>query len=201
MGTSGGDMNRSNYGSGGYDRDIGQDRFGGYGQNTYGQSGNSQANDGQPNYSQSRGFYGDDNDSSGTSNYRSSNYGSDQPRWSDPSMESQRYGGQTSHRGKGPKGYQRSDERIKEMISEKLSDHHEIDATEITVSVQDGTVTLEGTVDSRRTKNAVEDVAEECGCQDVQNNLRVTRAGEQQAGSSAKSSVGVESSGGKQKRN
>ena len=35
--------------------------------------------------------------------------------------------------------------------------------------------TLEGTVDSRRTKNLAEDVAEQLGVNDVQNNLRVQR--------------------------
>jgi len=117
-----------------------------------------------------------------------------------------------SHRGKGPKGYQRTDERIKEMISERLSDDHDIDATEITVTVQGGKVTLEGTVDSRRAKNAAEDIVEQCGCQEVQNNLRVSRQSEQAQGStsgkSASASSGKSSSGnddaegaGKQKRN
>ena len=33
-----------------------------------------------------------------------------------------------SHRGKGPKGYTRSDERIREHVCEVLSDDHHVDA-------------------------------------------------------------------------
>lgn len=83
--------------------------------------------------------------------------------------------GQGLHRGKGPKGYQRSDDRVKEMICERLRDDPHIDASEITVNVSAGKVTLEGTVDSRHAKNAAEDIVEQCGCEDVQNNLRVQR--------------------------
>lgn len=89
----------------------------------------------------------------------------------------QEYGARSAglHRGKGPKGYQRSDERLQEMICERLSEDPDIDASEISVSVQGGRVTIEGTVDSRRTKNLAEDVAEQLGVNDVQNNLRVQR--------------------------
>ena len=114
-----------------------------------------------------------------------------------------------NHRGKGPKNYQRSDERVKEMLCERLHDDPEIDASEVTVSVQGGKVTLEGTVDSRRTKNAIEDVAEQIGSQDVQNNLRVQKAGERSGmETSGKSSTATRSSMGtedgeqsRQKRN
>ena len=61
------------------------------------------------------------------------------------------------------------------MLCERLHDDPEIDASEVTVNVQGGKITLEGTVDSRRTKNAIEDVAEQIGSQDVQNNLRVQK--------------------------
>jgi hypothetical protein len=67
---------------------------------------------------------------------------------------------------------------VKELLCERLHDDPEIDASEVTVNVQGGKITLEGTVDSRRTKNAIEDVAEQFGSQDVQNNLRVQKAGE-----------------------
>jgi osmotically-inducible protein OsmY len=82
------------------------------------------------------------------------------------------------HRGKGPKNYQRSDERIAEMLCERLRDDPDIDASDISVSVQGGRVTLTGTVDSRLTKNAVEDLAEQSGTADVQNELRVRRPGD-----------------------
>ena len=49
-------------------------------------------------------------------------------------------------------------------------------------TVTGGKITLEGTVDSRQTKNAIEDIADQCGVQDVQNNLRVQRQGQGQSG-------------------
>jgi hypothetical protein len=97
-------------------------------------------------------------------------------RWSEPQPEALRPSS-GPHRGKGPKGYQRSDDRLREMLCERLRDDPNIDASEVSVSVQNGRVTLEGTVDSRSTKNLIEDVAEQFGVDDVQNNLRVQRPG------------------------
>ena len=90
----------------------------------------------------------------------------------------QGYGSQQrmgEHRGKGPKGYQRSDERTKELLCERLREDPHIDPSEVTITVQGGKITLEGTVDSRQTKNAIEEVAEQFGTQDVQNNLRIQK--------------------------
>jgi len=79
------------------------------------------------------------------------------------------------HRGKGPKGYTRSDERITDDINEKLSDDSYIDASNIEVSVSNGDVTLSGTVDSRESKRRAEDIAESVsGVKDVTNQLRVS---------------------------
>lgn len=79
-----------------------------------------------------------------------------------------------NHRGKGPKNYKRSPERIKDDVNDKLSDHWMIDASEIEVEVKDSEVTLNGTVDSRQSKRKAEDVAESVsGVTHVQNNLRV----------------------------
>ena len=132
----------------------------------------------------------------------------------EPYGEGQQYGSpggysQGQHRGKGPKGYQRSDERVKEMLCERLHDDPDIDASEVTVNVQGGRISLEGTVDSRRTKNAIEDVAEQIGAQDVQNNLRVQkqseRGGMEASGKSSTSSRSTASTDdgeqAKQKRN
>ena len=78
------------------------------------------------------------------------------------------------HRGKGPMGYQRSDERIREMVCEALADDDMIDASQIHVTVKDGEVTLAGTVDNRRVKREAEDcVASVAGVRDVQIQLRV----------------------------
>jgi osmotically-inducible protein OsmY len=89
----------------------------------------------------------------------------------------------TGHRGKGPKGYTRGDERIREDICECLSDDPHIDASEISVEVKDGVVTLEGTVQERAQKHRVEDIADRCsGVKDVHNGLRVTQQAGQQGG-------------------
>jgi osmotically-inducible protein OsmY len=94
---------------------------------------------------------------------------------------------QGEHRGKGPKGYQRSDERIKEMVCERLRDDPSIDPTEVTITVVSGKITLEGTVDSRQTKNSIEEIAEQFGSQEVQNNLRVQRPQQSQGTQSGES--------------
>ncbi|HEY8564790.1 MAG TPA: BON domain-containing protein [Beijerinckiaceae bacterium] len=83
--------------------------------------------------------------------------------------------GATHHRGRGPKGYRRSDERIREDVSDRLTDDPQVDASEVDVAVADGEVTLSGTVSSRFEKRRAEDVAESVsGVTHVQNNLRVT---------------------------
>lgn len=82
------------------------------------------------------------------------------------------------HRGRGPKGYVRSDDRIKEDVSERLMDDGHLDASDIEVSVQDGEVTLSGTVSERFAKRHAEDIAERAsGVKHVQNNLRVAPTG------------------------
>lgn len=83
-------------------------------------------------------------------------------------------GSQGIHTGKAPKGYQRSDERIKEDVCEALRMHGDIDASEIEVDVKDGIVTLAGTVESRQIKRLTEDSVEHMsGVVDVKNDLRV----------------------------
>ncbi len=83
-----------------------------------------------------------------------------------------RYNGE--HRGKGPKNYTRSQDRIKEDVSDKLSDDSFLDASDIDVEVNGNEVTLNGHVDSRYSKHRAEDLAEDVtGVTHVQNNLRV----------------------------
>lgn len=73
-----------------------------------------------------------------------------------------------------PKGYRRSDERLREDISERLMQAHEIDSSEVTIQVLGGKVILEGTVAERYMKHAIEDLADSApGVQDVDNRIRV----------------------------
>jgi hypothetical protein len=91
--------------------------------------------------------------------------------------------------GRGPKGYIRSDERIREDVSDRLEQHGEIDATEIEVRVSGGEVTLEGTVEDRRTKRLAEDIIETCpGVKQVHNRIRVQGNGGEREKSSDKNS-------------
>jgi hypothetical protein len=84
------------------------------------------------------------------------------------------------HRGRGPKGYRRSDERIREEICELLSDDWSVDASEIVVEVRDGEVTLSGEVPSREQKHRARECVERVrGVDDVFNQLHVTRRDEQ----------------------
>jgi len=81
------------------------------------------------------------------------------------------------HRGKGPKGYTRSDERIREDISDRLTHDHYVDATNIEIQVDSAECTLSGTVTTRDEKRRAEDIAEHAmGVKHVQNNLRVAPA-------------------------
>lgn len=81
------------------------------------------------------------------------------------------------HRGRGPKDYKRSDDRIREDVNDRLTDDAHIDASGIQVAVKDGEVTLSGTVENRFAKRHAEDLAERIsGARHVQNNLRVQEA-------------------------
>ena len=81
---------------------------------------------------------------------------------------------QDEHRGKGPRGYTRSDSRIDEDVHDRLTDHPLLDASDITVTVSNGEVTLDGFVRARGDKRAAEDCADAVsGVKHVQNNLRV----------------------------
>ena len=84
-----------------------------------------------------------------------------------------------SFSGRGPKGYQRSDERIREDVCDRLADDPMIDASDIEVIVKNAEVTLSGTVRERDDKRRSEDSAENVsGVREVHNNLRVNRGQE-----------------------
>lgn len=86
---------------------------------------------------------------------------------------------------RAPKDYVRSDERIRELICESLAHHPDIDASDVSVQVTQGRVSLAGAVPERRMKHEIEDVADACwGVQDVENHIRV-QSGQQSALGSA----------------
>ncbi|MFB3910116.1 MAG: BON domain-containing protein [Candidatus Eisenbacteria bacterium] len=78
------------------------------------------------------------------------------------------------HAGRGPRGYRRSDDRIRDEVCDRLTDHGWIDARDVEVRVEDGDVALEGSVETREEKRLAEEVAEQVGgVRDVQNRIRV----------------------------
>ena len=80
------------------------------------------------------------------------------------------------YRGIGPRGWSRSDERIKDDVCERLWAHGAIDARDIEVAVVGAEVTLQGTVGSRREKRLAEELVDHVsGVRDVHNRLSVRR--------------------------
>ncbi|RYZ46873.1 MAG: BON domain-containing protein [Sphingobacteriales bacterium] len=81
------------------------------------------------------------------------------------------------HRGRGPKGYKRSDDRIREDINDRLYEDPWIDASDIEVTVTNCEVTLSGTVNERMAKRRAEDIADSVsGVSQVENRLRVAQS-------------------------
>jgi osmotically-inducible protein OsmY len=82
---------------------------------------------------------------------------------------------EASYHGRGPKGYRRSDDRIREDVCERLTDSWDVDATDVSVQVQDGEVTLAGSIPSRQQKRRASECVEHVpGVRDVFNQLRVS---------------------------
>jgi osmotically-inducible protein OsmY len=78
------------------------------------------------------------------------------------------------YRGRGPKGYRRSDDRIREDVSDRLTDDPWLDASDIEVEVRECEVVLKGAVHSREDKRRAEHLSEAIsGVRNVQNHLRV----------------------------
>ncbi len=83
-------------------------------------------------------------------------------------------GFQSQTMARAPKGYKRSDDRIKDDITERLMMYPDIDLSDVEILVKDGEVTLRGTIEDRNVKRIAEDVAESVfGIRDVLNELRV----------------------------
>lgn len=103
---------------------------------------------------------------SGGSSYGQSGYGQGYGQ-----TYGQNYG--QSGRGKAPKNYKKSDDRIRDDVSERLIDDG-YDCSEVEVNCQDGLVTLSGECCDRGMKHGMEHAASDVhGVKDVQNQLRV----------------------------
>lgn len=90
--------------------------------------------------------------------------------------------------GRGPKGYRRSDERIREDVCEALFRNPYVDASDIEVTVKEGNVTLRGNVESRDAKREAESCIENLsGVEDVQNELRLKKMNDSSPGMTGKS--------------
>jgi osmotically-inducible protein OsmY len=88
------------------------------------------------------------------------------------------YPERVNYAGRGPKGYKRADERIREDVCELLTRSEYLDASNIEVTVRDGTVMLSGSVQDRRSKRMAEDLSQDIsGVTDVQNQIRVESSG------------------------
>jgi len=74
--------------------------------------------------------------------------------------------------GKGPCNYQRPDARILEDVCDRLTEAPDVDATGISVCVEDGEVRLDGTVPNRFMKHRATDIAHHVsGVKRVRNEL------------------------------
>ena len=82
--------------------------------------------------------------------------------------------GQTSHRGLGPRSYQRPDAHIEDALNERLTMDDDIDARDVSVTVNSGVVTLDGEVGDRWQRYRADDIANSCyGVRQVENRLCV----------------------------
>ena len=81
------------------------------------------------------------------------------------------------YRGRGPKDYRRSDDRIREEVCDRLTDDPRVDASEVTIRVEEGEVILAGSVPGRDQKRRAEECVERItGVREVINQLRVSRS-------------------------
>lgn len=138
----------------------------GFGQHQQHQQFSPQGYGGQQGYGQSGGFGGQ----------QQGNYGQ-YGGWQPSGSFGQPGGQQARSARRGPKDYTRSDERIREAVCERLAEEPGVDVSDVTVQVQDGRITLDGSVPDRRMRHRIEDIADECwGVKDVENHVRVQSA-------------------------
>jgi BON domain len=78
--------------------------------------------------------------------------------------------------GRGPRGYRRSDDRIREDVCEHFTLSGYLDPSDVDVEVRGGEVMLSGTVATRTQKRLAEDLADAVfGVVEVHNHLRIGR--------------------------
>lgn len=191
------DMRR--YARGDYDRDSFRDR------EDYGRRGYGRDDYGRNDYASRARSYESDEGRGGrgwwdrTSDEVSSWFG-DEDAERRRRMDEQGQGGRGGgHRGRGPRGYTRSDDRIRDDVNDRLTDDAYVDASDIDVTVSGCEVTLGGTVDSRMARRRAEDIAEAVsGVTHVQNNLRVRQQTGITAGAQGMANLGGSQGGGSQ---
>jgi hypothetical protein len=67
--------------------------------------------------------------------------------WNNAPYSSRDWRGGPNYTGRGPLGYQRGDERIREDVCDRLTDDPRIDAGDVEVQVKNGEVTQRSTTD------------------------------------------------------
>lgn len=192
--------NRGNYGQYGntgnssWDREdgLGEGKFGmNYGREDFGRRNTGYMNDygnsrDRGDYSSQRnsGFRSGDNDSRDRSRRdwwdrtvdEVSAWFGDEDAQRRRERDERQFGG---YRGKGPKEYKRSQERIQEDVCDRLTDDDYLDASNISVEIQGNDVVLSGTVNSREQKRRAEDLVERIsGVHNVENRIRIDRTAE-----------------------
>lgn len=77
------------------------------------------------------------------------------------------------HRGKGPRNYQRTDERILEDIIDNVSSKG-LDVSDVEIRIDKGEVSLSGSMPGKLSRRVLEDVVEDvAGVRHVENGIRV----------------------------
>lgn len=93
-------------------------------------------------------------------------------------------GNDKSYYGKGPKGWQLTDEKLREKVCEVLLHSHEVDASEMEVQVEESCVYLSGNISSRGMKTVAEDLVLSIpGVEDVFTKLKIKNTSNFQLGS------------------
>jgi osmotically-inducible protein OsmY len=134
--------------------------------------------------------------------YSTDERGSNAGDYSNRATSNDQYQEAGPHRGKGPKNYSRSDDRIREDVCECLMQDAHIDASEVDVRVSSGEVTLTGTVNSKNEKRRAEDAVERvAGIKEVHNELNIEPSTERSDAASGARSTADGSADGQQNAN